>query len=120
MQPGKHVTLVLARDKEHKATVAEITGTGDSLYKRLTLIYGDDKVLEDVPHENDAGEEPKPPYWHERGAARREVMVLAEAPPGEPIPSGVPVGSREPLALPEQEKTERLAVSGSATLRGKK
>lgn len=97
MQPGSKVKFVDKGGEEHAATVAEITGTGDSLYKIVSLVYGSGdkaKLVEGVIHENDADSkddgEAVPPYWREVGAARREVQAEPEPVPGGGVRSGVP------------------------------
>jgi len=98
MQPGKDISFVNKTGSPTHATVGAVTGTGDSGYKVLTVVFADGRAQEKVPHENDAKDGQA--FWRLRGAEAKEVQAETEAPPGEPIPSGERVGSREPI-LPE-------------------
>ena len=105
MQAGSKIRFVDAKGGEHTANVTEVTGTGKSLYKVVSLVHGDGSHVQDVPHESDADADrdgnPKGPYWHEVGAARRQVMVPVVPVPGGGVPSGAP-----DLILPPPEAVE--------------
>lgn len=104
MKAGSKIRYVDEGGEEHAAVVGEITGTGDSLYKIVSLVYrvdGREKLVEHVPHENDVLDEetgePNAPHWHEVGAARRQKQPpLPEPPPGGGVPSGEPPRGRVP------------------------
>jgi hypothetical protein len=53
MRIGKVCTYVDSKGVEHRAIILALTGTGPSLFKRLTVEYNGG-VREDVAHENDA------------------------------------------------------------------
>jgi hypothetical protein len=64
----------------HVSEVVEITGTGKSLAKILTLQYrsgGENVVVEDVKHEQDS--EPGEPFWLRKGERRSREDIEAAA-----------------------------------------
>lgn len=105
MKAGARVKYVAAGGDEHVAHVTEVTGTGDSLYKIVSLVYGDGVHVHDVAHENDVADGEA--HWRETGAARRLKMVPTAAVPGGGVPSGVafviPPEREEEDAEPEAE-----------------
>jgi hypothetical protein len=110
MQSGSKVKYVDGAGEEHRATVHEVTGTGDSLYKVVSLVHGSGEkaqLAEGVVHENDAEKsddgEAVPPFWREAGAAHRQEQAAIEPVPGGGVPSGQPALPVPPI-LPEPDE----------------
>ena len=82
MKAGSRVVYVNSSDNESEATVNEVTGTGESGYKVLSLTPdGDSKVRENVPNERDAGAGKA--FWRE--IVTEPSITVPIEPPSPPV-----------------------------------